>query len=68
MSKFHLNVKNTTFIFSNKNHGLQKKLLIEKAVFSVDKVKIIEYMLYTPRVYFRPFPLPNKGSRNSILN
>ena len=40
---------NTTLIFSNKNHGLHKKLLIEqkKNFFSVDHVKIIELHVYT---------------------
>ena len=40
---------NTALIFSNKNHGLQKKkLFIEKnSFFAVDYVKIIDYILYT---------------------
>ena len=34
---------NAAHIFSNKKHGLQKKLLIEKnRFFSVDYIKIIE--------------------------
>ena len=43
--KFDLNVKNTTLIFSNKNHGQQKKTLYRKKnrfFFSIDYVKIIE--------------------------
>ena len=33
---------NTTLIFSNKNHGLQKKTLEKNSFFIVDSVKIIE--------------------------
>ena len=33
---------NTALSFSNKNHGLHKKLFIEKIVFSVDYVQIVE--------------------------
>ena len=41
MFKFDLNVKHLTF--SNKSHGLQKKLFTEKkCFFSVDSVKTIE--------------------------
>ena len=37
---------NTAFIFSNRSHGLQKKLFIEEnSFFSVDYVKINDYML-----------------------
>ena len=44
-------MSNTALIFSNKSHGLQKKLLIEKIVFfSVDYIKIIEvYFVHTWR-------------------
>ena len=37
---------NTALIFSNKRHGLRKKLFIEEnKIFSVDYVKIIELLV-----------------------
>ena len=38
---------NTTLIFSNMNHGLQKKNFIEKNSFFCCLLKLLNYILYT---------------------